>query len=76
MFSWVVELTRMQAYSPSNETLNNSLKMYIDISESIKKLIVNNPLLFHPFKDEQAIDIGLTSFYLLQQDGKEVVPLV
>ena len=49
----------MQAYSPSNETLNNSLKMYIDISESIKKLIVNNPLLFHPFKDEQAIDKSL-----------------
>lgn len=64
--------TRMHAHSPSSETLNDSFKIYTEVSESIKKLIINNPLLFHPFKDDQAIDIGLTSFYLLQQDSNDI----
>ncbi|ENV21071.1 hypothetical protein [Acinetobacter bereziniae] len=59
----------MNALSPSDKILNDSFETYSEICDSVKKLIINNPLLFHPFKDEQAIDIGLTLFYLLQQDG-------
>lgn len=32
--------------------------------ESIKKLIVNNPILFTPYKDEQAIDLVLALWFL------------
>jgi len=32
--------------------------------ESIKKLVVNNPILFTPYKDEQAIDLVLALWFL------------
>ncbi|HIF9236990.1 hypothetical protein [Photobacterium damselae] len=32
--------------------------------DSIKQLIVNNPILFTPYKDEQAIDVVLTLWFL------------
>ena len=32
--------------------------------EAIKKLIVNNPILFTPYKDEQAIDLALAIWFL------------
>ena len=36
----------------------------IKYQESIKKLIVNNPVLFTPYKDEQAIDLVLALWFL------------
>ncbi|MDV7490322.1 hypothetical protein R4544_14630 [Acinetobacter baumannii] len=62
---------RMKDHSPTEELLNNALETYNEICVSIKKLIINNPLLFHPFKDDQAIDISLTAYYLLQRDNND-----
>lgn len=35
-----------------------------EYQESVKKLIVNNPLLYSPYKDDQAIDIALALLFL------------
>lgn len=63
--------TRMYNHSPTEEILNNSRETYNEVCKSIKKLIMSNPLLFHPFKDDQAIDIGLTIYQLLQNDQND-----
>lgn len=63
--------TRMYKHSPTKETLNNSRETYNEVCEAIKKLIISNSLLFHPFKDDQTIDIGLTAYQLLQQDQND-----
>lgn len=62
---------RMHNHAPIEETLNNSREVYNEVCESIKKLIMSNSLLFHPFKDDQAIDIGLTAYHLLQKDQND-----
>lgn len=40
------------------------LKVYNTIKEYIIKTIINNPILFTPYKDDQAIDIVLTIWFL------------
>lgn len=64
--SWFFNTLHNQ--SPNQEILDISSKTYTEISEAIKNLIINNPLLFHPYKDDQAIDIGLTAFYWLKSE--------
>lgn len=41
------------------------------LSNSLKQLIVNNPTLFLPIKDEQVIDISLALLFLSFRDGNE-----
>jgi hypothetical protein len=47
----------INGYSEEQEILSFRVR---DITKSINSLIVNNPILFSPFKDSQAIDIGLS----------------
>lgn len=63
---------RMNRHSYDQTIVETASKTYSEISIAIKKLIINNPLLFHPYKDEQAIDIGLTAFYWLKNDENNV----
>lgn len=44
-------------------------EMVVNYQETIKKLVVNNPMLFTPYKDEQAIDLVL-ALWLLSLDKK------
>lgn len=39
-------------------------KLIHDYQESVKKLIINNPLLFSPYKDDQVIEITLALLFL------------
>lgn len=41
------------------------------ISHSLKLLIINNPTLFLPFKDDQGIDISLALLFLSLREGNE-----
>ncbi|RLA78259.1 MAG: hypothetical protein DRG78_15545 [Epsilonproteobacteria bacterium] len=43
------------------DTLKQSIVKY---QSSIKQLIINNPMLFTPYRDDQAIDIYLVAFFL------------
>lgn len=62
---------RINRHSPDQGIINTASKTYGEISEALKKLIMNNPLLFHPYKDDQAIDIGLTAFYWLKNNEND-----
>lgn len=64
-------LDRLHRVSPSEEIKQQALNTYRETVLAIKKLIINNPLLFHPYKDEQAIDISLTAFYLLSDSDND-----
>ncbi|MCO4322326.1 hypothetical protein [Aliidiomarina quisquiliarum] len=46
---------------PNIKSLSHSVS---NLQESIKKLIINNPILFSPYKDEQAIDLALAVWFL------------
>ena len=52
----------------TNEEDTQTLEYFSNIvskyQESIKKLIVNNPVLFTPYKDEQAIDLVIAMWFL------------
>ncbi|MGG6294932.1 hypothetical protein ACQ4M4_10940 [Leptolyngbya sp. AN02str] len=51
------------------EQIHNALReKVVTITESIKQLIINNPALFLPIKDDQAIDISI-AVLLLAVDG-------
>ena len=56
-----------------NEDNEESVRFFTEAvtnyQETIKKLIVNNPILFTPYKDEQAIDLVL-AIWLLSLDPK------
>src|SRR5690606_23746500 len=62
---------RMYRNSADQNIIEDASRTYGEISEALKKLIMNNPLLFHPYKDDQAIDIGLTAFYWLKNNEND-----
>lgn len=47
--------------SDSRQAIQNEMEYYF---AAIKQLISNNPVLFSPYKDDQAIDISLATFLL------------
>lgn len=47
------------------EVLESLKKRFLDISEAIKHLIINNSTLFLPIKDEQAVDISIAVLLLM-----------
>jgi len=50
-----------------------SHQMFCKYAESLKQLITNNPILFTPYKDDQAIDIAIAIFLLsLYQDFRSI----
>ncbi len=50
-----------------------SHQMFCKYAESLKQLIANNPILFTPYKDDQAIDIVIAVFLLsLYQDFSNI----
>lgn len=58
------------AYASQQRT--DHLEQEIDLlSQHLKLLITNNPILFTPFKDDQAIDIFLAILFLSFFDGNE-----
>ncbi len=59
-------------------TEQNNKKYYLELVEQrdkyysyVKQLIINNPMLFTPYKDEQAIDIAI-AIYFLMHDEKNI----
>jgi hypothetical protein len=56
-------------HEDNEELLSFFTENFINYQETIKKLIVNNPILFTPYKDEQAIDLVL-AIWLLSLDPK------
>lgn len=66
---WILD--RTHRISPNEEIKQQALNTYRETVLAIKKLIIRNPLLFHPYKDEQAIDISLTAFYLLSDSDND-----
>lgn len=62
---------RMYRNSADQNIIEDASRTHGEISEALKKLIMNNPLLFHPYKDDQAIDIGLTAFYWLKNNEND-----
>lgn len=53
--------------SKKKKNKGQSKKLYIQllfVSHSIKQLICNNPILFSPYKDDQAIEIALATWFL------------
>lgn len=62
---------RMYRNSADQNIIEDASRTHGEISEALKKLIINNPLLFHPYKDDQAIDIGLTAFYWLKNNEND-----
>jgi len=63
--------TNLNRNSTSEEITKKSIETYTEICRSIKKMIMSNRLLFHPYKDDQAIDIALTSYHLLQREEND-----
>lgn len=57
---WHLEQTSKED-TKSIEFFSNTISEY---QEAIKKLIINNPILFTPYKDEQAIDLVLAIWFL------------
>ncbi|WP_420554248.1 hypothetical protein [Neptuniibacter marinus] len=71
---WILQqLTQSYEATPPTDQLNTEQTGLINkldtLTESLKQLIHNNPLLLSPYKDSQAIDIAL-ALYLLCQDDK------
>lgn len=56
---WLVSMT--QEEGSDNTEAKEVLNLY---QVNVKKIIANNPILFTPLKDEQAIDITLASLFL------------
>lgn len=77
---WVLdELTKSYEISSCDSEDNSKqtcLRKRLDVIEtSIKKLIINNPLLLSPYKDSQAIDLAL-ALNLLSQDSENDIFIV
>jgi len=49
---------------PNSELSKEFEESILKTQNAIKRLIVNNPILFTPYKDEQAIDLTLALFFL------------
>jgi hypothetical protein len=56
---------QMQVVPSENiETITRAKKRYYTCCNSIKGLLINNPILFSPYKDDQAIDISIAIWAL------------
>lgn len=55
--------TRLEAIDKDNKVTQEILQKMQRYRVSLKQLITNNPILFSPYKDEQAIDINLAAFF-------------
>lgn len=57
---------------PDNEESIEEIKNYCDSIEqyqtAVKQLIANNPILLTPYKDDQAIDVAIASWFLSLED--------
>ena len=49
---------------PNSELSKEFEESILKTQNAIKRLVVNNPILFTPYKDEQAIDLTLALFFL------------
>lgn len=63
---WQLDIA--QASQEKTEYLEQEIEL---LSQHLKFLIINNPMLFTPFKDDQAIDIFLSILFLSFLDGNE-----
>lgn len=57
---YYMRLVEIDKDHPVTQEILNKMQMY---RVSLKQLITNNPILFSPYKDEQAIDINLAAFF-------------
>lgn len=62
------QLDMALASQEKTESLEHEINL---LSQHLKFLIINNPMLFTPFKDDQAIDIFLSVLFLSFLDGNE-----
>lgn len=57
-------LTGCWSYWHLGQANDNNIETVAKYQDSIKQLVVNNPILFTPYKDEQAIDLVLAIWFL------------
>ncbi|MDV7621859.1 hypothetical protein R4615_06665 [Acinetobacter baumannii] len=62
---------RLYTYKQEEVFQEKALEQYEELSKSIKQLILNNPILFQPYKDEQAIEISLAILFLLENERND-----
>lgn len=58
---WNLQKSIKNNNSDQSHVLKSKLQLYFN---SIKQLIINNPILFSPYKDDQAIEIALATWFL------------
>lgn len=62
-------LHRIPNTEENSELINKAIDQYKKHQEVLVQLIVNNPALFTPYKDDQAIDITLAAWFLSLDDN-------
>lgn len=63
-------LLRIENSEENSELISNARNRYKKIQDALLQLLVNNPVLFSPYKDDQAIDITIAAWFL-SLDGNQ-----
>lgn len=61
-------LLKFEKTEENSELISNAVKRYKKHQDVLIQLIVNNPVLFTPYKDDQAIDIAIAALFLSLDD--------